>query len=172
MSSSEFRPLRILEVLASHDVQFILIGGVATGLYTAPFSTVDVDVVPKLQTSNLDRLAAALRELDAVLRDEEEPEGIAIELDGRILKKALPDFQFLRFNTKYGFLDLLYQPAGTKGFRDLTKAAVEMDLESVTVRVASLADVIRSKEALGRPRDLEQLPTLRRLLEIQEESEE
>lgn len=51
------------------------------------------------------------------------------------------------------------------GYADLARGAVEMQIEDVHVRVASLEDVIRSKEAADRPRDREQLPTLRRLLD-------
>lgn len=171
MRSGEFEPLKILEVLAKHEMSFVVIGGVASAIHGAPFMTIDLDVVPELQTANLDHLAAALKELSARLRDADEPEGIEISLDGRTLKKALPDFGFLRFETKFGFLDLLYQPAGTNGFRDLVKSATEEDLGSVKVLIASLEDVIRSKQAAGRPRDLEQLPTLRRLLEVRSEDD-
>lgn len=169
LENQVFRPLKILEVLAKHRVDFILVGGVATSIHGAPFPTTDVDVVPGLQTSNLDRLATALRDLNATLRDANEPAGIQIDLDGRTLKRTLPDFGFLRFRTDYGYLDLLYKPAGTEGFRDLVRSAREEDVGGVRVRIASLEDVIRSKQAVGRPRDLEQLPTLRRLLELQRE---
>lgn len=169
LSVGAFRPLKILEVLAKHNVNFVLIGGLASALHGAPFSTIDVDVVPELQTWNLSQLAIALRELEATLRDANEPDEIQIDLDGKTLKKALPDFGFLRFNTKYGYLDLLYRPAGTDGYRDLVQSAEAEDVGSIQVRIASLEDVIRSKQAVGRPRDLEQLPTLRRLLELQKE---
>lgn len=173
MSTPAFRPRKVLEILAKHDVEFILIGGVAQYLHGGPFPTVDVDVVPDLQTSNLNRLAEALTELEARLRDAKEPEGIPIGLDGKALKKALPDFRFLRLTTKYGYLDLLYEPAGTEGFRDLNRSAVKKSIApAVEISVASLADVIRSKQAVGRVRDLEQLPALRRLLEMQNEPEE
>ncbi len=169
--SKTFRPQKILEVLAKHEVDFVLIGGVAITLHNGPFVTVDVDVVPALETSNLDLLAAALRELKAVLRDEDVDEGVDVHVEGRMLKKAIPEFGFLRFDTKYGFLDVIYRPAGTRGFRDLAKSASVQDVGPVQVRVASLEDVIRSKQAVGRPRDLEQLPTLRRLLELEEDSD-
>lgn len=173
MSDPAFRPGKILEILAKHEVEFVLIGGVAQSLHGGPFPTVDVDVVPDLQTSNLDRLAEALTELEARLRDAKEPEGIPLNLDGKTLKKVLPDFRFLRFMTKFGYLDLLYEPAGTEGFRDLNRSAVKKNIApSVEVSVASLADVIRSKQAVGRARDLEQLPTLRKLLEMQQEAED
>lgn len=165
-----FRPQRILEILAKHQVDFILIGGVASTIHGAPFITVDLDVVPALETSNLDRLATALLELKAILRDENTKDGAEIKFDGRMLKRVIPDIGFLRFDTKYGFLDIIYRPAGTQGFRDLAKSALPQDAGSVQVQVASLEDVIRSKQAAGRPRDLEQLPTLRRLLEMSEDS--
>ena len=70
--------------------------------------------------------------------------------------------------TLHGDLDLVMSPAGTGGYPDLIKdagelrVAVDPDLE---VRVASLADVIRSKEAAGREKDRATLPLLRRTLE-------
>ncbi|MGI8407600.1 MAG: hypothetical protein ACR2L3_03730 [Actinomycetota bacterium] len=168
MSAGVFEPLKILEVLANHEVSFVVIGGVASTIHGAPFLTIDLDAVPEIQTTNLDQLASALSELSATLRDSDEPAGIRLHLDGRTLKKALPDFRFLRFNTTYGFLALLYKPAGTEGFRDLVRSATKEEMGSIQVLVASLEDVIRSKQAVGRPRDLEQLPTLRRLLAVRQ----
>ena len=58
-----------------------------------------------------------------------------------------------------------FMPAGTKGYPDLRRDALEMEVMGVHTVVASLADVIRSKEAAGRPKDQLVLPVLRRLLE-------
>lgn len=69
--------------------------------------------------------------------------------------------------TRVGDLDLSFVPTGTGGYEDLRRDSLVVDLRGVTVRVASLADVVRSKEAAGRPKDLLALPTLRRLLEAQ-----
>lgn len=55
-------------------------------------------------------------------------------------------------------------PSGTSGYEDLVRSAVWMRLEDVDIPVASLADVIRSKEAAGREKDRAMLPTLRQLL--------
>ena len=58
-----------------------------------------------------------------------------------------------------------FTPAGTQGYEDLRRDAIAVDLgDALTVRVASLADVIRSKEAAGRDKDRLVLPVLRRLL--------
>jgi predicted nucleotidyltransferase len=66
--------------------------------------------------------------------------------------------------TDAGDLDLRFVPAGTRGFEDLVRDAVRVDITGITLRVASLADVIRSKEAAGREKDRAALPLLRRLL--------
>lgn len=79
------------------------------------------------------------------------------------MKKWLVAFKSLNIRTKYGELDLIYRPDGTEGFRDLSKRTVTEDIGGIEITVAALEDVIRSKQAAGRPRDLEQLQTLRNL---------
>ena len=64
-------------------------------------------------------------------------------------------------STAYGDLDVAFLPAGTNGYADLVESAETYELEGdVRVVVASLADVIRSKEAADRPKDREALPVL------------
>jgi hypothetical protein len=69
-------------------------------------------------------------------------------------------------------LDLVFEPAGTGGYRDLVKDAVDKEIDGLVVTVASLRDIARSKETLGREKDRAQLPTLRRLIELMEERDE
>lgn len=70
--------------------------------------------------------------------------------------------------TVAGDLDLVAQPDGTTGFSDLIRDADDLQVSidpPLTVKVASLLDVIRSKEAAGREKDRAALPMLRRTLE-------
>ena len=67
--------------------------------------------------------------------------------------------------TRAGDLDLMFLPAGTQGYDDLRRGASRERIAGVTVTVAALADVIRSKEAANREKDSMQLPILRRTLE-------
>jgi hypothetical protein len=67
---------------------------------------------------------------------------------------------FLNLITRYGPLDVTYRPDGTDGYDDLVRAAVIVRLLDVDVVVASLEDVIRSKEAAGRAKDIAALPDL------------
>lgn len=167
--AQSFQPKEILGVLANHGVKCVVLGGIASTLYGAPFPTSDVDVCPDVHATNLAHLANALIELDAVMIASDEPGGIHVEWSAESLKKWLVDFKFLNIQTKFGQLDLLYMPAGTTGYRDLARYAVTEKIDDVVLTVAALEDVIRSKQAAGRERDLQQLPTLRRLLELREE---
>ena len=60
-----FEPDRILKVLAEHGVRYVLVGGIAATLRGSPSMTYDIDVAPELSSDNLERLAAALRDLGA-----------------------------------------------------------------------------------------------------------
>jgi hypothetical protein len=67
--------------------------------------------------------------------------------------------------TKFGDLDISFDPSGTRGYDDLAARALRVRLPHVETTVAALSDVIRSKEAAGRLKDQLTLPTLRRILE-------
>lgn len=167
-----FDPKRILKTLARHGVDAIVVGGIGGVLHGSPVLTDDVDVVPLLKTTNLDALADALNELNARLMSAEAPGGsIAIDWRGKDLQRWIVDFRFLNLATDHGQLDLIHRPGGTTGYDDLAKAARVVEVDDVEIKVAALEDIIRSKEAVARQRDLEQLPTLRLLLEAQRKLE-
>lgn len=157
---AEFDPRRIFEVLDRHDVRYVLIGGLAAILHGAAHLTTDVGVVPKEARANLDRLSAALKELHARIRVVGEPDGIPFDHSAESLARV----RIWNLQTDAGDLDITFEPSGTRGYDDLRRDAVAMHLRSGDVTVASLADVIRSKEAADRPRDRAALPGLRALL--------
>jgi hypothetical protein len=152
---------RILEVFRKHDVRYVLIGGLAALLYGSPYITTDIDIVPERGKINLDRLSDALRELHARVWTSPKPEGVAFDHDGA----SLGEVDVWNLVTDAGRLDITFSPSGTAGFEDLSRDAEPMAVLDVPVPVASLADVIRSKEAAGRDKDRLVLPVLRRILE-------
>lgn len=153
---------RLFEVLGRHNVAYVLIGGLAAVYRGSPFPTEDADITPATDPANLHRLAAALRELNARVRTESEPEGLRFACDAESLAAA----QIWNLSTDAGDLDLTFEPAGTRGYVDLHRDADSVPLYGVTVQVASLADVIRSKQAANRPKDQRVLPTLREILAV------
>jgi predicted nucleotidyltransferase len=162
---AEFDPQEIFAALERHGVRFVVIGGVAAILHGASHVTTDVDIVPEEGRDNLARLSAALKELNARIRVVGEPEGIPFDHSAESLARV----RIWNLVTDRGNLDLTFVPSGTRGYDDLVRDAEPMTVRGVEVPVASLAEVIRSKEAAGRERDRLVLPTLRRLLERQRE---
>jgi hypothetical protein len=87
---------------------------------------------------------------------------LEIQLDDRTFDQGMT----WTFVTKFGFLDIALLPDGTRGYDDLKRDATwEQLTDALAVSVASLADVIRSKEAAGREKDRAVLPILRQVLE-------
>ena len=164
MAGPELAPERILGVLADHGVRFVLIGGFAAVIHGSPFVTTDVDVVPERSEDNLRRLSDGLRALHARVWTDDEPDGVLFGHDPRSLAGA----SVWNLVTDHGHLDVTFEPSGTAGFEDLARDALRLTILGVDVDVASLADVIRSKEAAGRERDRLVLPVLRRILEEEE----
>jgi hypothetical protein len=158
----ELRFGEILSLLKKHEVRFVVIGAIAAIAQGYPLTTQDIDITPARDPDNLERLAAALRELDARLRTPDDEAGVAFPIDAEMLAHA--DMWTLR--TPFGDLDISFTPSGTTGYADLRRAAQQETIEGVEVSIAALADIIRSKEAAGRVKDQAQLPALRRTLEL------
>lgn len=157
-----FRPDEILAALERHHVAYVLIGGLAAALHGSPHVTFDVDVCPDPESANLERLVSALDDLDARVFTEGIPEGLPFGRDAASLLRA----RTWNLVTRAGRLDLTFEPAGTAGYSDLVRDAIDVEIRGVHVRLGALADVVRSKEAAGREKDRLALPALRELLRL------
>ena len=163
MAGGEFDPGRMLSALHGAEVRFVLIGGMAAILHGDVGVTLDLDVVPEREADNLERLAAALRALGARIRAADTPAGSPFDCTGAFFRR-LPEDSILNLTTVAGDLDLAFRPSGTRGYADLERDAAQIEAaEGVRILVASLADVVRSKEAANREKDRIVLPRLRRL---------
>lgn len=157
---AELQADELFACLDRHGVEYVLIGGLAAVLHGSPLPTVDADICPSTHSENLKRLASALQELDARIRTPDTAEGVPFPRDATFLSQVV----LLNLMTRAGDLDLSFTPAGTAGYADLVVRARPVAVHGVPIQVASLEDVIRSKEAANRPKDQRVLPTLRQLL--------
>lgn len=149
-------PHCIFECLNRHAVDYILIGGLAAALHGSPALTNDADILPSPTPENIRNLSAALRDLNARLRSPDDPEGIVFDPHPALLTSMAT----LNMTTRCGDLDLTFTPAGTAGYQDLLASVVTFDVDGLEIRVAALADIIRSKRAADRPKDRATLPIL------------
>ncbi|MGH9039413.1 MAG: hypothetical protein ACRDZ3_04205 [Acidimicrobiia bacterium] len=163
MAEPGFDPVALFTTLGAHHVEYVVIGGLAATLHGSAHVTFDLDITPRRDPDNLTRLGAALTDLEARLRVDREPSGVAFD--------PAPDFltrcEILNLTTRHGDLDISFTPSGTQGFPDLRRDAVGITVHGVEIVVAALADVVRSKEAADRTKDRLVLPELRALLDRQ-----
>lgn len=153
----------IVEVFNRHGVRFLVIGAFAAIAQQAPIpATRDIDFTPDTEPENLVRLSSALKELGARIRTDAVPEGLLFNHDGPSLGRST----IWNLICARGEFDISFLPSAFEGgYRDLAPGAHRVEVEGVEVDIADLADVIRSKEAAGRPKDLQVLPLLYRHLE-------
>lgn len=154
-------PECLFRVLDEHQVEYVLVGGLAGVLHGSPAMTSDADIVPSKDEANLGRLAAALRALNARLRVPDPPDGVPFDPHPGLLKAML----MLTMTTRCGDLDLTFSPAALDDYGTLRARSEVFEVAGVRVHVAALADIIRSKQAAGRAKDHATLPILRALQE-------
>lgn len=141
-------------------MRFVLVGALAARLHGFPRVTADADITPARDPDNLERLAAALHELDARIFTERVPEGLPFDCSPQMLARA----ELWNLVTTAGRLDIAFAPSGTAGYEDLAPSAVHFEVYGVELLAARLEDIIRSKEAAGRPQDRQDVIVMREML--------
>lgn len=163
MSDIQFEPGVIVGILVRHEVRFVVIGGIAGRLHGSPRMTRDLDICYARTPPDLQRLAAALRELQVSLRGADK--GLPFQVDARTLQNGLN----FTFDTPYGSFDCLGDASNGYTYDVLAPNAELGDIGGFSVRVVSLDDLIRMKRATGRPQDLADVETLSKLREVRED---
>ena len=157
----------IFKTLNSFDVRYVVIGGMAQTLQGAVIKTDDVDVCPDSATDNVARLADALTEMGAREWDPHKGEDVERLWDPEMLRSD----RVWILRTRYGPLDVLFSPAGSGGYENLSADADVMDVAGLEVPVVSVDALIEMKEAAGRPKDREHLSFLYRLRRLRSDGE-
>ena len=143
MPPQSFR--RILELLEQHDVEYVVVGGVAAVLQGAPVTTFDLDALIKIDPGNVGRLASALTALDARYREHN---------DLRPSREDLAAGGHLLLMTDSGPFDVLGFIGGGKRYEDIVGSVISLDVGDLKIKVLSLAALVEEKKALGRDKDL------------------
>jgi hypothetical protein len=141
---------RIAQLLDRHGLEAVLIGNAAAALQGAPVTTLDFDFLIRRTPTTVRKLSAIAADLQAVL-----------------MKPYYPVSSLLRISRDDDGLqlDFMGEIDGIRSFEGLRKRALEVPLGDARILVAALADIIKSKKAAGRPRDIAVLPILEKVLE-------
>jgi hypothetical protein len=134
----------IKAAFARHGVRYLFLGKSGAILLGFPDTTQDADLFVEKSPGNGEALCAALDELGFVLTEERANE-IRRGKDFVQLKDGPFD------------LDLIFAPDGIESFDDAWRRRVEVE----GFPVCHPDDIIRSKVAANRRKDLESLPRLR-----------
>lgn len=154
----------LCEVLNAYGVTYLVLGNMAARLHGAQVTTVDIDLAPAPSEANLQRLADALNTLRPRWRIDDRVEGPRI--DGRLEPRHfLGDPLAVGLSTRLGHLDVVFRIDGFEGnaYEALVPRAVVIDIDDVNITIGALPDLITSKRAARRQKDLEHLPELERL---------
>lgn len=158
--------LEILRVLAVHDVQFVVCGGVAVVLHGVERMTLDVDVSVAMTPSNLRRVIEAMHELGLKPRAPVPPEVLLDpeEVKALIKEKHALAFTFLDPDRQYRQVDILLTPDAS--YEMLKGDAVMMHAGEVPVPVASAKRLIEMKKKVQpkREKDVADIRALRALI--------
>jgi hypothetical protein len=152
----------MIRILAKHEVEYIVIGGVCATLYGALINTGDLDIVYSREEKNRIRLEAALRELNAYYREHPPfrfiPDAERINTPGHHL-----------LMTSSGPLDLLGSVTGQRGYAELLPHTVAFTLDDdVEIRMVTLPMLITLKTEAGRTKDKITVPVLKQILKEME----
>jgi predicted nucleotidyltransferase len=150
-------------VLVRHGVEFLVIRGQAEVLMGSPRVTYDVDLCYRRMPQNLERLAAALREIGVSLRGA--PKDLPFKPDARTLANG----SNFTFDTPLGPLDLLGHVEPIGDFDDLAAHAESYPSDGYILRTISLDDLIRVKRHIARGKDSESLFQLLAIKRVREE---
>jgi len=153
MADPNFDAERIFAVLAEHRVDYVVVGGVAVQVHGHVRMTNDLDLIPAPTRPNLERLATALRDLNARVLN---PGSEDLEIDASMLPRAT----LWQLSTELGDIDLLHDAPGAATFDELRARALTISLGPHDIPVAGRDDLIRMKRAAGRPIDLEDIAAL------------
>lgn len=146
MKREPFTPLQaqiVAEAFGKHEVDYMFIGKSGAILLGYPGTTQDVDVFPRKDEANGRRILAALL-------------GMGFPVDDKLAEEIVSGKDFIQIKEGPFDIDLIFAPDGIENYQE---AKHRMDTSS-GFPVLNIRDIIASKRAAKRPRDLVELPLL------------
>ena len=155
---------KVIRALDGAGADFIIVGGLAATIHGAARLTQDIDFVYARTESNIARLVDAFAPYAPYLRGA--PAGLPFEWSTTTVQRGLN----FTLTTTIGDIDLLGEIVGGGDFHALIDDSVTVNLFGCRCRCLDLPDLIRTKRAAGRPKDLEAIAELEALLQERDDT--
>ena len=168
VSSEEILKINFKEIittLKNHNVQFVLIGGRAAVAHGSAYPTFDVDICYSRDKENLENLVKALIPFHPYLRGAEK--NLPFIFEAKTLEMGLN----FTFSTDIGDIDLIGEVSGIGNYNGVLKYSEILEIYGMQCNVLTIEGLIKSKKAVGRPKDELVVKELDALLEIRKRKE-
>lgn len=137
---------RLAERFAALRLDAVMIGNAAAAINGAPVTTLDVDFMVEQRPENYRKLAALAQQMNCQFVE---------------LKLVDDNYMYRLFHrTEPLVVDFLFAPAGLSDFAAVKRNSSEVYFGGQPLRIASLEDILSSKRAAARPKDLASIPIL------------
>ena len=145
----------ILKLLNTHEVEYIVVGGVAAVIHGAPVTTFDLDALVRTTTENAQKLIGVLGELDARYREHKSVI--------RPTEKDIVAGGHLLLITRAGPFDVLGYIGDHTTYEDLEESTELVTTDAGQFLVLGLDELIRQKRKANRSKDRAALELLEAL---------
>lgn len=164
--------LELFRALQQEDVHYLVVGGLAVNLYGVERATMDVDLMLAMDTQNVNRFIRAAHRLGLTPIPPVPLESFADEAT-RISwfeEKRMIVFALRASDPAAPTVDVLIHPP--LPFDEAWSRRVEKSVGGLTVRLASLDDLIRMKASTGRQRDRSDIEALEKARRIADDGKD
>lgn len=157
--------LPLFKALNDADVQYIVVGGLATVLHGYARLTADIDLVINLNQQEAEKAIKAITAIGLQPRLPVDPMQFtdAATREFWIKDKNMLVFSFYQADNPLMVLDIFVKEPYP--FQQMAERAVHMDIGGITVPVCAITDLIAMKKKSARPKDLEDIKYLQGLLD-------
>jgi hypothetical protein len=149
----------LLARLIHYHVEFVIVGGFAAIAHGVSLVTQDIDLCCRFTPENLLKLQDAIADVHPVHRLTPQ------KLPLRLTRENCAGLDNLYIGTDLGVLDCLGNVLGVGDYDDVKEHSVEISLAGGQCRVLDIDSLIKSKEAMNRPRDREAVIQLKAIQE-------
>lgn len=145
--------LTLLKLLASQQIEFVVVGGVAATLHGGRRATFDLDVVPRLDSASWSKTIRAVWEAGGRPRIPETLDRIS---DIKNIRRWMDEkgMRALTFRSADGVMEIDFLVQESHRFDELRQRAEVIEVDGVKYAIASIDDLIAMKREAGRPQDL------------------